>query len=150
MGAVERQRPVPHPDDKPELPGKARRRPSHFRKKRRETKTKVVRVVRPAAPDPGDIGEVDGGNVVHRRRPRQVQWSEVVNAAPTLPDPILDRPLPAPAPLPSEAAVREPAAPGWRDDRERRKRVEDTVGTLALALMVAAMLVAMWLRMTGS
>jgi hypothetical protein len=32
----------------------------------------------------------------------------------------------------------------------RRKRVEDTVGTVVLALMVAAMLVAMWLRMTGS
>jgi hypothetical protein len=35
------------------------------------------------------------------------------------------------------------------DDRKRRKRTEDIVGTLALAAMVAAMLAAMWLRMTG-
>jgi hypothetical protein len=35
------------------------------------------------------------------------------------------------------------------DDRQRRKRTEDIVGTVALALMVTAMLVAMWLRMTG-
>jgi len=40
--------------------------------------------------------------------------------------------------------------PGSLDERLRRKRVEDVVGTIALALMVAAMLVAMWLRMTGS
>ncbi|MGB3050938.1 MAG: hypothetical protein WBB42_08055 [Polyangiales bacterium] len=40
--------------------------------------------------------------------------------------------------------------PGSLDDRQRRKRVEDIVGTITLALMVAAMLVAMWLRMTGS
>jgi len=39
--------------------------------------------------------------------------------------------------------------PGWADDRQRRKRIEDIVGTVGLALMVAAMLVAMWLRMTG-
>jgi hypothetical protein len=39
--------------------------------------------------------------------------------------------------------------PGWLDDRKRRKRVEDIVGTIGLALMVGAMLVAMWLRMTG-
>jgi hypothetical protein len=38
---------------------------------------------------------------------------------------------------------------GSRDDASRRKRIEDIVGTVALALMVAAMLVAMWLRMTG-
>jgi hypothetical protein len=40
--------------------------------------------------------------------------------------------------------------PGSVDDRLRRKRMEDIVGTVVLALMVAAMLVAMWLRMTGS
>jgi hypothetical protein len=39
--------------------------------------------------------------------------------------------------------------PGWLDDRQRRKHVEDIIGTVGLALMVAAMLVAMWLRMTG-
>jgi hypothetical protein len=37
--------------------------------------------------------------------------------------------------------------PGWLDDRKRRKRVEDIVGTVGLTLMVAAMLVTMWLRM---
>jgi hypothetical protein len=36
------------------------------------------------------------------------------------------------------------------DDRHQRKRVEDLIGTVGLALMVAAMLVAMWLRMTGN
>jgi hypothetical protein len=35
------------------------------------------------------------------------------------------------------------------EDRHQRKRVEDLIGTIGLALMVAAMLVAMWRRMTG-
>jgi hypothetical protein len=39
--------------------------------------------------------------------------------------------------------------PGWADDRQRRKRIEDLIGTIGLALMVGAMLIAMWLRMTG-
>ena len=39
--------------------------------------------------------------------------------------------------------------PGWAEDRQRRKRAEDIIGTVGLALMVAAMLTAMWLRMTG-
>jgi hypothetical protein len=39
--------------------------------------------------------------------------------------------------------------PGWLDDRQRRKRIEDIIGTVGLALMVAAMLAAMWLSMTG-
>ena len=140
---------MPHPEDKPELPGKPRRRPSHFRKKRRDTTTKVVRVIRPAAPDHGEFASDGRDHVVHRPRPRQEQWSEVVNPAPSLPDPILHRPLPPPAPLPAEAAVHQRTAPGWLDDRQRRKRIEDLVGTVALALMVAAMLAAMWLRMTG-
>ena len=150
MGAVERQRPVPHPDDKPELPGKARRRPSHFRKKRRDTTTKVVRVLRKPASDHRSLGGVGHSHVVPRPRARQEQWDEVVNPAPSLPDPSLSRPIPPPAPLPSESARHGLPMPGSLDDPSRRKRVEDIVGTVVLALMVAAMLVAMWLRMTGS
>ena len=141
---------MPHPDDKPELPGKARRRPSHFRKKRKDTTTKVVRVLRDPASDHRGVPGVERSHVVQRPRARQEQWNEVVNPAPALPDPSLRRPIPPPAPLPSDAATDGPTMPGSLDDRLRRKRVEDTVGTIALALMVAAMLVAMWLRMTGS
>ena len=141
---------MPHPEDKPELPRQSKRRPSHFRKKRRETTTKVVRVLRTPAPDRGDIADVEDRHVVQRPQARQGEWSEVVNPAPTLPDPILRRPIPPPAPLPSEARAHESSVPAWLDDRQRRKRVEDIVGTIALALMVAAMLIAMWLRMTGT
>jgi hypothetical protein len=73
----------------------------------------------------------------------------VVNPAPALPDPILNRPIPPPAPLPADTSVSEPQVPDWLDDRARRKRVEDIVGTVVLALMVAGMLAAMWLRMTA-
>jgi len=149
MGAVEKLRPVPHPDDKPELPGKTRRRPSHFRKKRKDTTTKVVRVLRDPAADRRGAPGVERSHVVPRPRSRQEQWNEVINPAPALPDPSLRRPIPPPAPLPAEAAVQEPSMLGSRDDASRRKRIEDIVGTVALALMVAAMLVAMWLRMTG-
>jgi hypothetical protein len=51
--------------------------------------------------------------------------------------------------LPSETSIDDPTVPGWLEDRQRRKRVEDIVGTVALSLMVAAMLATMWLRMTG-
>ena len=135
---------MPHPDEDLELPGKPRRRPSHFRKKRRESTTKLVRVARESDRPPSDIS-----HVVRSPDARQKQWSEVINPAPTLPDPALQRPIPPPAPLPSEAAPNEPTVPGWMDDRQRRKRMEDIVGTVALAVMVGAMLVAMWLRMTG-
>ena len=74
----------------------------------------------------------------------------MINPAPVLPDPLLHRPMPPPAPLPSEASSQEPTVPGWLDDRQRRKRVEDIVGTVVLAIMVAGMLAAMWLRMTGT
>jgi hypothetical protein len=57
--------------------------------------------------------------------------------------------MPPPAPLPSETSAYDPSVPGWLEDRQRRKRVEDIVGTIGLTLMVAAMLTAMWLRMTG-
>lgn len=143
---MERESPVTHPDEDPELPGKPRRRPSHFRKKRLDTTTKVVRVLRERSATPNDPG-----HVVQSRRSRQEQWRDVINPAPALPDPLLQRPLPPPAPLPSEkSSPPDLAAPGWLDDRHQRKRVEDLIGTVGLALMVAAMLVAMWLRMTGN
>lgn len=135
-----------HPEEDPELPGrpKKERRPSHFRKARRDTTTKVIRVSRERSP-----GEADVSHVVQSPRARQGQWSEVVNQAPRLPEPLLRRPLPPPAPLPSQTSFQDAAVPGWLDDRKRRKRVEDIVGTIGLALMVGAMLVAMWVRMAG-
>jgi hypothetical protein len=135
---------VPHPDEDLELPGKPHRRPSHFRKKRRESTTKLVRVAHDSNRPPSDTS-----HVVQSPHARQKQWSEVINPAPALPDPVLRRPLPPPAPLPSENPGHEPSVPGWMDDRQRRKRMEDIIGTVTLAVMVAAMLVAMWLRMTG-
>jgi hypothetical protein len=135
---------VPHPDEDLELPGKPRRRPSHFRKKRRDSTTKVIRV-----PQERSSRDHDVSHVVQSPRARQEQWGEVINPAPTLPDPLLHRPIPPPAPLPSETSSNDPTVPGWLEDRQRRKRVEDIIGTVGLALMVTAMLVAMWLRMTG-
>ncbi|UCF47907.1 MAG: hypothetical protein JSU89_12160 [Myxococcales bacterium] len=137
---------MPHPDEDPELPGtpgKAARRPSHFRKKRRDTTTKVVRVARAGAHGS------DLSHVVHNPRAPQEHLTEVINPSPTLPDPLLQRPLPPPAPLPSQTSRQDPTVPGWLEDRQRRKRAEDIIGTVGLALMVAAMLTAMWLRMTG-
>jgi len=138
---------VPHPDEDLELPkkpGKASRRPSHFRTKRRDNTTRVVRVLHERSHAEGDLS-----HVVQSPRARQEQWSEVINRAPTLPEPLLRRPMPPPAPLPSEMSSIDPTSPGWLDDRHRRKRVEDLIGTIGLTLMVGAMLVAMWLRMTG-
>ncbi|MDH4282855.1 MAG: hypothetical protein OEV36_09410 [Myxococcales bacterium] len=134
---------MPHPDEDPELPAKTRRRPSHFRKKRKDTTTKLVRVARVRESE-----QLDDNHVVHSRRVRHVPWSEVVNPAPALPDPLLYRPMPPPAPLPSETSADDPTVPSWLGNRERRKRVEDVVGTLVLAILVGAMLAAMWLTMT--
>lgn len=150
MGAVKRTKPVPHPDDNPDFPGTSRRRPSHFRKKRKQTTTKVVRVLRNPASEHRGASGLDRSHVVPKPRVRQKQWNEVVNPAPALPDPSLHRPIPPPAPLPSEAVTHASQLSRALDDPSRRKRVEDIVGTVVLALLVAAMLVAMWLRMTGS
>ena len=135
---------MPHPDDDLELPGTPRRRPSHFRKKRRDSTTKLVRVATERSAPRSDIH-----HVVRTPEARHKQWTEVLNPAPSLPEPLLRRPIPPPAPLPSEAAVDEPSPIGWSEDRARRKRMEDIIGTVSLALMVAAMLAAMWLRMTA-
>lgn len=111
--------PVSHPDDSPDPTGTTRRRPSHFRKKTRNRA--ITRMVGPR--------------------------SDVINQAPSLPEPTLQRPMPPPAPLPSESAGYSAEATGWLDDRNRRKRVEDVIGIVGLAILVAAMLVAMWLQM---
>ena len=143
---------VPRPDEEPELPGrpKKERRASHVRQTRPDTTTSVVRVSRngSVAPSAG-FREPDVSHVVRSPQARQEQWSDVINQAPMLPEPLLQRPIPPPAPLPSETSVHDPTVPGWLDDRKRRKRIEDVVGTIALTLMVGAMLAAMWLRMIG-
>ena len=135
---------MPHPDEDLELPGQPRRRPSHFRRKRRQSTTKLVRVERDAAHPRSDIS-----HVVRSPEVGQKHWKEVINPAPALADPVLQRPIPPPAPLPSETEQSGPTVTAWTEDRKRRKRTEDIVGTIALALMVTAMLIAMWLRMTG-
>jgi hypothetical protein len=104
----------------------------------------VVRVARPDASH-----ETDVSHVVQNPRARQERLTEVINPSPALTDPLLQRPVPPPAPLPSETSKHDPTVPGWLEDRQRRKRAEDIIGTVGLALMVAAMLTAMWLRMTG-
>lgn len=144
MWGRSKEQSVPHPDDDLQLPGTPRRRPSHFRKKRRDSTTKLVRVATERGRSAPDVS-----HVVRSPEARQKQWSDVLNPAPALPEPLLQRPIPPPAPLPSETLQDEPSSPGWTDDRARKKRTEDLVGTIALALMVAAMLAAMWLRMTS-
>ena len=134
---------MPRPDEKAKLSERSRRRSSHFRKKRRDSTTKLIRV-RNGSPDSSEVREV-----VRSPLSRHEQWTEVANPAPSLPDPPLQRPLPPPAPLPAESATHRAGGPSWLEDRQRRKRVEDIVGTVGLAIMVAAMLIAMWLRMTG-
>lgn len=135
---------MPQPDEESEHPPKTRRRPSHFRKKRKDTTTKLVRVSRERASVESDVRRL-----VQGPQARQEQWRNVINPAPTLPDPLLHRPIPPPAPLPSEMPHHDLTVPGWLDDRQRRKRVENIIGTVGLALMVAAMLAVMWLQMTG-
>jgi len=136
---------VPHPDEKLKVPGSSRRRASHVRKKRRDSTTKLIRVAPDAPTDDHDVS-----HVVRSPQSRQENWSDVANPAPTLPDPPLHRPPPPPAPLPAESSHQDPTNPGWAEDRERRKRMEDIVGTIGLAIMVTAMLIAMWLRMTNN
>ncbi len=56
--------------------------------------------------------------------------------------------MPPPAPLPSESASYDLAGGPLRSgDRHQRKRAEDLIGTIGLAILVAAMLAAMWLQM---
>lgn len=132
-----------HPDEDPYPLGTSRRRPSHFRRKKpRDATTSVVRV-RPEA----ERSSPPTGRVVQRHGTRHEDWSDVINQAPALPDPVLRRPIPPPAPLPSESPGHDSLVPGWVDDRHHRKGMEDIIGTVGLAILVAAMLTAMWLQM---
>ena len=120
---------VPHPENDSDACKDKRRRPSHFRKRREDSTTKVVRVRR----------DID--------KPSEV-WAGVANEPPPLLDPPLHRRIPPPAPLPAEPPADESLPPAWNEDQQRRRRIEEAVGIVGLAILVTAMVVAMWLRMT--
>ena len=122
---------VPHPENDSDASRDKRRRPSHFRKRRTDSTTKVVRV---RHDDPA---------------PDREPWAGVANDPPRLPDPPLRRRIPPPAPLPSEPPEDESLPPAWSDNQQRLRRIEEAVGIAGLAILVTAMVVAMWIRMTG-
>ncbi len=130
---------VPHPENDSDASKDKRRRPSHFRKRRTDTTTKVVRV---RQDDPAPDG---GGDESTTRE----LWAGVANDPPRLPDPPLRRRIPPPAPLPSEPLEDDSLPPAWSDNQQRLRRIEETVGIVGLAILVTAMVVAMWIRMTG-
>ncbi len=139
-GGGERTGSVPHPENDSDSTKSKERRPSHIRKSRKDSTTKVLRVRR-HPDDPIDDGRDEGA--------QKELWKRVANDPPALPDPPLHRRIPPPAPLPSESQVSEPLPATWSDDKPKLRRVEEAVGIVGLAVLVAAMLVAMWLRMTG-
>ena len=121
---------VPHPENDSDASKGKRRRPSHFRKRRKDNTTKVRRVRSDES------------------KPKEL-WAGIANDPPTLPDPPLHRRIPPPAPLPAEPPADESLPPAWNDDQQRLRRIEEAVGIVGLAILVTAMVVAMWLRMTG-
>ena len=130
---------VPHPENDSDAPKNKRRRPSHFRKRRTDSTTKVVRVRQ------DDLVPHRGGDDVTKNE----LWAGVANDPPPLPDPPLRRRIPPPAPLPSEPLEDESLPPAWSDNQQRLRRIEEAVGIVGLAILVTAMMVAMWIRMTG-
>ena len=131
---------VPRPNKSDsDPPSKERRRPSHLRRRHPDNTTRVVRVKR----DPIEPTSRANDN------PNSEAWAGLVNDPPTLPDPPLHREPPPPAPLPSEPPENGSIPPAWDTDRQRMRRLEETVGIVGLAILVGAMLVAMWLRMTS-
>lgn len=125
---------VPHPDDDADAL-KKERRATHRRRKRRDATTKVVRVRR----DPNDENAPIEPDL----------WPRLANDAPALPDPPLRRVAPPPAPLPSEPIDDDSYPPPVDEAQQQRRRIEEAVGIIGLAILVTAMVVAMWLRMTG-
>jgi hypothetical protein len=140
MGAVKGMISVPHPENDSDAPQKKRRRPSHIRKRRKDSTTKVLRVRRGTDDDSDRGGDESMQGEL---------WARVANDAPPLPDPPLHRRIPPPAPLPAEPLADDSLPRAWNEDRPRLRRIEEAVGIVGLAVLVAAMLVAMWLRMTG-
>lgn len=121
---------VPHPENDSDASKGKRRRPSHFRKRRRDNTTKILRVRSDES------------------KPKEL-WAGIANDPPGLPDPPLHRRIPPPAPLPAQPPAEESLPPAWNDDQQRLRRIEEAVGIVGLAILVTAMVVAMWLRMTG-
>ncbi len=140
LGAAKGMSPVPHPENDSDASKKKRRRSSHIRKRRKDTTTKVVRV-----PRDDDHHSGGGGDETMQGE----LWARVANDPPALPDPPLHREVPPPAPLPSEPLGDESLPRAWNADQPKLRRIEEAVGILGLAVLVTAMLVAMWLRMTG-
>ncbi|MEM7137808.1 MAG: hypothetical protein AAF500_14585 [Myxococcota bacterium] len=73
----------------------------------------------------------------------------MANEPPALPDPPLRRAAPPPAPLPSEPIDDDSYPPPVDEHQHRRRQIEEAVGIIGLGVLVTAMVVAMWLRMTG-
>jgi len=132
--------PVPHPENDSDAPKNKRRRWSHIRKSRKDSTTKVLRVRRST----DDASDGSGDETM-----QEELWARVANDAPPLPDPPLHRRIPPPAPLPSEPLPDDSLPHEWNEDQPRLRRIEEAVGIVGLAVLVTAMLVAMWLRMTG-
>lgn len=125
---------VPHPDDDAKALTKERRA-THRRRKRPDTTTKVIRVRRDAHPDDRPV-DPD-------------LWPRLANDPPALPDPPLRRNAPPPAPLPSEPLDDDSYPPPLDEHQQNRRRIEEALGVIGLAVLVTAMVIAMWLRMTG-
>lgn len=133
---------MPHPENDSDTPKTKRRRPSHFRKRRKDNTTKVLRVQQGSNDSPRDP------RAEAEAKP-DVRWADVANDPPSLPDPPLHRRVPPPAPLPAEQPTDETLPSVGTEEQQRLRRIEETVGVVGLAILVAAMVVAMWLRMTG-
>ena len=134
---------LPRPENELEPLEHAQRSPSHFRKKRSDETTKLIRL-RPA---PERLTEEPERSYVGKLRANRT--SVEANPPPSMPTLELHRPLPPPAPLPVEGTGPEPPrlSPTWTEQQARRKRVEEVVGVVTLAVLVLTMLTVLWMRM---
>lgn len=134
---------MPRPENEPEPLEHASPRPSHFRKRRSDDTTKLIRL-RPA---PERITEEPERSYVGKVRTNRPSME--ANPPPSMPTLELHRPLPPPAPLPVEGRGQEPPrlSPTWTEQQERRKRIEEVVGVVTLAVLVLTMLTVLWMRM---
>ncbi len=112
---------MPHPED--ELDATPAKRPSHFRKRRSDNTTRVVR----AQPVRGST------------RAPELTLEQSIRRSP-----------PPPPPLPGMPTDRGALLPVEDDDEAHRlKKIEDRVATIGLAVLVAIMLAIVWTRMTS-